>query len=258
MNDDIDNYLETLFETARSDGASRMATSERRVLDAIAASSTLATGSLSAMRSSWMKGSLFGAIVVGLAVVAFRLTGGNATKTTDAMVSAATPAPFAASGEPSPHAVNDSPPEIPSIAVDQLPSSQVPSKPNRPRSVPAPSAEPTTASTRSSLEAATAPEAASPRPLNSIAEQIRLVDSARRHVAAHEGREALAVLDDYARRFPGGALDEEATALRVEALDRAGDHAAAVALGRRFMSANPNSAYASRVALVIAKSPPHD
>lgn len=255
MKDDIDNYLETLFETARTDGASRMATSEQRVLAAIGSSSALAAASLAATKkSSWIKGSLFGAIVLGLAVVAFRREAAPNAGPSDVTAIVPSEAAHPASNEPSPVAV-EAPSEIPSFAVDQLPSLRSTTKPNPVRTTPRPSEERVSTKTEEpTVDAVPAPS----RPTSSIAEQIRLVDSARRHVAAHEGREALRALDEYASRFPAGALDEEATALRVEALDRSGHHAAAVDLGRRFLGAHPKSAYAARVALVLEKSPSHD
>jgi hypothetical protein len=48
-------------------------------------------------------------------------------------------------------------------------------------------------------------------------------------------------------KFPGGALDQEATVLRIEALDQKGDHAQAAAMARAFLARNPASAHAKRL-----------
>ena len=52
----------------------------------------------------------------------------------------------------------------------------------------------------------------------SLREEIRLIDSARVAVKKNEGARAIGILDQYARRFPGGAFQEEARVLRAEAL----------------------------------------
>ncbi len=262
MSDDIDQYLEGLFETARNDGASRMPTSQRRVLDAAIATAA-GTAALSTHKSgTWAKASLVGALVVGFAVLAIRSEENDVRPAADVGVAPViAPAPPAAAGAVTPAADDDSTPAIPSITVDQLPPSPLPTKSaQRPATIApiAPIAPIAVPAIGAAVEAKSESSSDPARPLGSIAEQIRLVDSARRHVAAREGREAIAVLDEYGKRFPNGALDEEASALRVEALDRAGDHAAAVELGRRFLRTHPDSAYATRVALVIGKSPSHD
>ena len=51
----------------------------------------------------------------------------------------------------------------------------------------------------------------------SLREEIRLIDSARVLVKNNEGSRALAILDQYARRFPNGTFQEEARLLRAEA-----------------------------------------
>ncbi|WP_394829410.1 hypothetical protein [Pendulispora albinea] len=81
----------------------------------------------------------------------------------------------------------------------------------------------------------------------SLLEQMALVDAARAALAAHEPPRALSILDDLQRRFPNGALDEEATVVRIEALRAAGEHARAQTLARTFLDAHPGSTYARRV-----------
>src|SRR5690606_15731092 len=74
--------------------------------------------------------------------------------------------------------------------------------------------------------------------------QVRLVHDA---LAAGQPRQALALLEDHRRRFPAGALHEEAAALRAVALcgtDREGAGADAAAA---FLAAQPGSLSAERV-----------
>ena len=77
--------------------------------------------------------------------------------------------------------------------------------------------------------------------------QVALVDRARALVAAGDTSGALRVTDEYAKRFPRGALSEEAALLRIEAVNARGDRAAVVALARRFRAEYPRSVHADKV-----------
>jgi hypothetical protein len=88
---------------------------------------------------------------------------------------------------------------------------------------------------------------AAPSGSSDIREQIRLIDEARSAVAAHDAASGLRTLDQYRSKFPGGALDQEAAVLRIEALDQRGDHAQAAAMARAFLARNPASAHAKRL-----------
>ncbi|HEX6766561.1 MAG TPA: hypothetical protein VF103_13805 [Polyangiaceae bacterium] len=97
----------------------------------------------------------------------------------------------------------------------------VPSEPAEPAPTPAVTPEP------KAPEAAPAkaqPQHAAPGTPNartpssaSLREEIRLIDSARVLVKNNDGPRALAILDQYARRFPNGTFREEARLLRAEA-----------------------------------------
>ncbi|HVY26171.1 MAG TPA: hypothetical protein VHB79_06445 [Polyangiaceae bacterium] len=84
-----------------------------------------------------------------------------------------------------------------------------------------------------------------------IQEQIALIDRARSAVAAGQPAVAMAALDEYQRRFPGGVLTQEATLLRIETLLARGDKASAARLGQRFLQRYPRSAMAARVRALI-------
>ncbi len=95
------------------------------------------------------------------------------------------------------------------------------------------------------------PRAASPpnakAPSNDLGEEMRLIDSARAHVASGAAKQALSVLAAYDRRFPRGALRQEAAVLRVEALEKSGNEKRAAELAKKFVSEHPNSPHVERV-----------
>jgi TolA-binding protein len=108
----------------------------------------------------------------------------------------------------------------------------------------------------SARERPLSPAPASPRSSSSagssgIQEQIALIDRARGAVAAHQPAAALAALDEYQRRYPGGVLVQEAALLRIESLLARGDKATAARLGRQFLQHYPRSPMAARVKTLI-------
>ena len=64
---------------------------------------------------------------------------------------------------------------------------------------------------------------------------------------------ALGALDDYQRSFPHGVLGQEAAVLRIEALVKGGNTAAAKALADRFLAANPQSPHAPRIRRLVGE-----
>lgn len=83
-------------------------------------------------------------------------------------------------------------------------------------------------------------------------DEIRLLDGARAAVRGRRANEALKLLGRYDRQHPAGQFRQEALVLRVEALELAGKPQAAQALGKRFLSAHPESPHAERVERVTA------
>ena len=133
-----------------------------------------------------------------------------------------------------PHApVADRPPPL-EIAAAANPPVVAPSSPP-----PAPSAE---------RDSATPPAAVALR------DEIALIDGARAALAAGSPAEALTLLDRYRARHPHGMLLPEALAMRIEAIDRSGDHARARALAHSFLAQHPHSPLAPR--LVRLAAPP--
>ncbi len=94
-----------------------------------------------------------------------------------------------------------------------------------------------------------APSSSAARHTDALA-QLAALASVRNALAAHQPGRALALLDDFARRFPASQVAEEATVLRIETLGALGRMSEARALGLRFLRDRPASVYASRVRAV--------
>ena len=87
-----------------------------------------------------------------------------------------------------------------------------------------------------------------------LRDEISLIDGARAALAAGSPADALTLLDRYRARHPHGMLLPEALAMRIEAIDRSGDHARARALAHSFLAQHPHSPLAPR--LVRLAAPP--
>ncbi len=103
---------------------------------------------------------------------------------------------------------------------------------------------------------APSPRALAKRPVNvdtnpSLGEQMAFIDDARTRIRRGDPRAALAVLDDYDRRYAQQAFKEEATVLRVSALAKAGDVEGAQKLGKAFLSTHPAELYSRRVETLL-------
>ena len=88
-----------------------------------------------------------------------------------------------------------------------------------------------------------------------VAENLRaestLLDRARILTASGDTQSSLALLDTYDRRFGSKALNQEALLLRIEALARSGERAAALAAAQQFVQAYPTSVHGVRLAVLI-------
>ncbi|HSD86067.1 MAG TPA: hypothetical protein VLB44_01085 [Kofleriaceae bacterium] len=91
--------------------------------------------------------------------------------------------------------------------------------------------------------AAESPSLAQPRPRDERA----ILDEAMRCLARRAAACALAEVAVHVRQYPNGVLVEEREAIRVEALDLAGDVAAAHRRARTFLERYPTSVHATRV-----------
>ena len=135
------------------------------------------------------------------------------------------------------------------------------SRPAAPPAVPpapvAPIAEPE--ATPAAGAQATTPPPATPAPATlpvtaagALRDEIALIDGARAALAAGSSNQALSLLERYRARHPHGMLLPEALAMRIEAIDRGGDHARARSLASAFLAQYPHSPLAQRVAHIAA------
>ena len=92
----------------------------------------------------------------------------------------------------------------------------------------------------------TKPEA-KPAASNGLAAELVALDAARAKLSNGKPSAALLSLDDYARAYPRGRLELEAEVLRIDALAKSGQAAAAKKRAESFLRRHPNSVLASRV-----------
>lgn len=125
-------------------------------------------------------------------------------------------------------------------------------EPPAPPAEAAPAEEPVAAT--DAVAVAALPSAAPPAPARApsrptapgLADEIRTLARARAALASGDTAAASRALDEHDRRFPAGALAEEARVLRIDVLARR-DHAAAVSAARAFVAAHPASPHAPRL-----------
>jgi hypothetical protein len=85
-----------------------------------------------------------------------------------------------------------------------------------------------------------------------VADEVSALDGARSLLSSGRPAEALSALTAYEKAFPRPVLGEEALALKVEALVRAGRLPEAASLGNAFLERSPSSPVASRVRRSLA------
>ncbi|HXU06426.1 MAG TPA: hypothetical protein VN903_35965 [Polyangia bacterium] len=134
---------------------------------------------------------------------------------------------------PAPPPAVEPPSVSPPPAVESAPAANTASAPSAPR---APAVEHATSASTGALR-----------------DEIALIDAARAALAAGSPAQALSLLERYRARHPQGMLLPEALAMRIEAIDRSGEHARARALARAFLADYPNSPLAQRVAHIGAR-----
>ncbi len=85
----------------------------------------------------------------------------------------------------------------------------------------------------------------------SLADEVAAIKSAKSQLAAGNAAQSLHELDAYRAHFPHGRLTQEASVVRIEALLKSGNQAAASAAADRFLAAHADSPYAARVHTLI-------
>ena len=90
-----------------------------------------------------------------------------------------------------------------------------------------------------------------------LSREVTALELANAALGAKQPDAALRALDDYAQKFPRGALQSDATVLRVRALVARGDRAAAQRLADAYSAAHPDSPFTRRLdALVREREKP--
>ena len=128
-------------------------------------------------------------------------------------------------------------------------------QPLQPAPVPSATAVEPEASHPSTLPLAPAPASSPSAPASPMTLELATLDQARAALAQGNPAGALSILDAYAARFPHASMAPEATVLRIEALVRAGDTAAARRVADAFLASNPRSPYASRIGSLLGGGP---
>lgn len=119
-----------------------------------------------------------------------------------------------------------------------------------------PATEPSApASSVAELPSPTPPAAAEPARTNRslLADEIGLVDAARRALARGDVASTLRLVDEHESRHPSGAFAVERDALRVDALVASGRQAEARDAARSFLNRHRNTAQAQRISKIAAE-----
>jgi hypothetical protein len=86
---------------------------------------------------------------------------------------------------------------------------------------------------------------------SALSSELAMLERARALVEADRPSDALAALAAYDATFPRGLRAQEAEALRIDALVRAGDRPDAEAHARAFLASHPQSPHAPRVRALL-------
>jgi hypothetical protein len=201
------------------------------------AAGTGATPATLAKAAAW-KWALLGALAIGGAGTAAWYAAARSVPPAEVRVDEppAVVTPSAPAEAPAAEPVREAPVEETPAPAEARPQASGPRLSKAPQAVPARSASPPARGADLAAEAA-------------------LLDEARAAVAAGEAARALTLLDRHRRDYSAPELGDEAFVLRVEALSKQGDHAAARRLAEPWLAANPKSPYAARVRRSLARAP---
>ena len=177
------------------------------------------------VRAPWMIGGVVGAAAI-TAGVSFWPASQSSPPAASAASSALT-APLAQPAVPQakPSRLDEPPPNVPGPAIAQPPS---------------------VTESRARALAESAPAAAP-----SLADELAMLETARRALVRGESRRTLILLDEHARSFRRPRLLTEASVLRIEALVASGDRPRASRLGMDFLAKHANGPYERRVRSLI-------
>jgi hypothetical protein len=202
-----------------------------------AASGSIAPPAAASLLGSWLvKWGVLGALFSGAVVSGFLVVQSGREQANASSGPALAPA-AAAVGARAPGDGADTAPSSARIQQTSLEATRSPTLPAR--STAAAPADVRVGSGSSAGAATAAP--------SSLGQELALLDAARQALAAGEAEKALALISTYRKRFPSGALEQEATVLEVDALDAKGRAAQATDLKEQFLAEHPDSAHRERV-----------
>jgi TolA-binding protein len=261
---EADDELEReLIRSAHGDGPSDRAL-ERMLLglgvEVSKLPPTLASASPSAAASSKIPGALLAKwLAAGMAIGAVTSSGAQLIGgTVDPQVPSLARTSESSLGRAAPPAPSQLSPPSQATPAPTLPASAVlPTTRPRPApqlGLPAPAAAESSSSAETTAQQpALGSFALEPPPARpaTLADEMRLLDAARRALADRDASTALSRLASYESAFPNGALQPEESVLKVRALLAAGNRAAAEALGKRVIERAPRSEHADAVRAVL-------
>lgn len=189
---------------------------------------------------------------LGLAGSLFTLKAAAATLSAVAVVATAAVVVDPTSEAPAPSAA-------PAKVVAAKPAPPSPPEPPALEPPPAPEPPPTaTAQPRSAVAPPPTPVPAKPKaaPATDLRPQIQLLERARAALRKRAPAEALAALDRYRKLYPNGAFAQEASVLRVEALQQSGQHAKASRLAQDFIRKHGDSPHVERLSQSLEPAAP--
>ena len=88
---------------------------------------------------------------------------------------------------------------------------------------------------------------------STLDDEVAMIDQARRAIANGDASAALQVVGSYDSKYPGGALSQESTEIRIEALLAQGNRGAAERLAAKFFASHPSSPYVHRIRALLGE-----
>ncbi len=88
---------------------------------------------------------------------------------------------------------------------------------------------------------------------STLDDEVSMIDEARHAIANGDAAAALQVVGSYDAKYPGGALAQESTEIRIEALLAQGNRPAAERLATKFVLLHPSSPYVHRIHALLGE-----
>ncbi|HEX3852023.1 MAG TPA: hypothetical protein VHW01_13720 [Polyangiaceae bacterium] len=208
---------------------------------AIGGSSALVLATLAALRRLGLVKWLAMTAIVGTAGVGVYAVMHRAPSSTSHAARVREPEPVVAHGNEAPIALP------PTTEASASPLSPAADETANGASTPAPAQR-----HRAAASVAASPDKGNASEVPSLEGEVAALDLARTALAGGDSGRTLELLDRYAQAFPKGALRPEATYLRIQALSKSGQGAAARELAARFLAHHPKSPHAAQLQALVS------